>query len=353
MSRFLNQQFCDIVPYTPGEQPQNMEYIKLNTNENPYAPSPQVSKVITTTEVDNLRLYSDPSVKKLITQIANLNNVENENVIVGNGSDEILAFAFLAFGGDKKMTFADITYGFYKVYAKLYGLKTNIIPLTEKLDINTDDYLTSGENIVIANPNAPTGKTISPEQIETVLKAHPNDIVLVDEAYVDFGGISVVPFIKKYDNLLVVQTFSKSRSLAGARLGFGIASKEIIQDLNKIKFSFNPYNINRLSMLAGQESIKDVKYFDQTIKEIISTRDYVSGELTTLGFTVLESSANFIFVKTDKIQGERYYKKLKEKGILVRWFDQDRIKDFVRVTVGSNPQMDVFIQKTKEILKEG
>lgn len=350
MSRFLSEQFNGISPYVPGEQPRDMQYIKLNANENPFPPSPNAMSAVTRAECEDLNLYSDADVKVLINEIAKNKNVKPENVIVGNGSDEILAFAFLAFGGKKNMTFADLTYSFYPVYAKLYGLKSRVIPLNEQFELDERDYLVDGENVIIANPNAPTGKMITTAQIETVLKAHKNDIVMIDEAYVDFGGTSVVPLIEQYDNLLVIQTFSKSRSLAGARLGFGIASAPIIADLNKMKFSFNPFNINRLSMIIGAESMRDTGYFNDCTEKIIATREKTTKELRALGFEVIDSHTNFIFVTSKKIDGEAYYKALKEKGVLIRWFNQDRIRDFVRITIGTEQQMDILLEKTREIL---
>ena len=351
MSRFLSSEFSEIKPYTPGEQPQNVKYIKLNTNESPYPPSPNVVKAITEKECENLRLYSDPTVKTLVDEIATFYNVDAKNVIVGNGSDEILAFSFLAFGGNKEFAYPDITYGFYPVYAKLFGIKSNVIPLTNSFDVDENDYLKANQNVIIANPNAPTGKIISHTQIEKILKAHPNDIVIIDEAYVDFGGETCVSLINKYDNLLVVQTFSKSRNLAGARIGFGIANSEIIADLNKMKFSFNPYNINRLSIIAGTQSMKDFSYFKECTNKIIATRDNTVNSLKELGFDVLDSKANFIFIKNNKIKGEVFYNKLRENGILVRWFNIDRIKDYVRVTIGSKEEMEEFINKTKQIIE--
>lgn len=352
MSRFLSENYAELKPYTPGEQPQDMQYIKLNTNESPFAPSPKVIEAINKQETQKLRLYSDPQLKLLIKEIAAFYGISESMVTVGNGSDEILAFSFLAFfSGSKGVCFADITYGFYKVYAKLFGAKAVQIPLKEDFSVDIYDYAQRSENVVIANPNAPTGIALTRRELEKLLVSNPNRLVLIDEAYVDFGAESCVPLCKKYDNLLVVQTFSKSRNLAGARIGFAIASEKIIEDINKIKFSFNPYNVNRLSTVAGANSMADRDYFEKCTQQIIKTREKTKSELCRRGFTVLNSSANFLFAKCGKISGEEFYNRLKEKGVLVRHFNEERINKFVRITIGSEEEMDILIQKTDEILK--
>ena len=338
-------------PYTPGEQPKDMKYIKLNTNESPYTPSPEVIKAVNDEEVANLRLYCDPDCKKLKQALAELYGVKSENVFLSNGSDDILNFAFMAYG-DNGVAFADITYGFYEVFAELHGLKADIIPLKSDFSLDIEEFKNKKCLTVIANPNAPTGLFIGLDVIEEIVKSNPDRIVLVDEAYVDFGGESCYKLTEKYPNLLCVQTFSKSRSLAGGRLGFAIASKELIADLEKIKYSTNPYNINRLTQTAGLATVKDNGYYMKNCRKIIENREYTANELKAFGFYVLDSASNFLFAKSDKIGGEELYLKLKEKGVLVRHFTKERIKDFNRITIGSREEMECFIEKVKEILGE-
>ena len=352
MSRFLSQRYSKIEPYTPGEQPKVCDLIKLNTNESPFPPSPNVIKALNSDEVKKLNLYSDPDTKEVIDAIASTLNVDSKNIIMGNGSDEILAFAFQAFcDNENQPCFADITYGFYKVFCELYNLTPEIIPLKDDLSICHSDYFDKNKTIFIANPNAPTGLSLSLSQIEEILIHNKNNIVLVDEAYVDFGGESAISLIDKYDNLIVSRTFSKSRNLAGARLGFAVANSEIIADLAKMKFSFNPYNINRLSIVAGKEAVLDTDYFESCIKKIINNRDYTTSELAKRGFYTIDSKANFIFTRHDMISGEKYYSELRKRNILVRHFGNDRIKDYVRITIGSSEQMQALIDATDEILK--
>ncbi|MBQ9940617.1 MAG: histidinol-phosphate transaminase [Clostridia bacterium] len=350
MSRFLSSAFSKISPYTPGEQPQNREYIKLNTNESPFPPSPEVVAHINSEEASRLNLYSDPSASMLIDAVAENFGVSADMVAVGNGSDEILAFSFMAFC-EKGVAFADVTYGFYRVYADLYGLKTKIIPLTEKYEINPDDYKNIGCTIFIANPNAPTGHCLPVSEIEEILVSNPGNLVVIDEAYVDFGGESSVPLVNKYNNLLVIGTFSKSRNLAGARIGYAISNPEIICDLNKMKFSFNPYNLNRLSIIAGTYGIKDKEYFEKCTSLIKEAREYTVSELKKLNFEVLDSKTNFVFAQSGDIDGEEYYLSLKDRGILVRWFNKDRIRNFVRITIGTKEQMSLLIDATRDIIK--
>lgn len=353
MSRFFSQRYHAMQPYVPGEQPQDMQYIKLNTNESPYPPSPKVLEAVNHTEVEQLRLYSDPEAKLLIQEIAKQYQVAPEQVFVGNGSDEVLAFSFFGFcDREREICYPDITYGFYPVFAELCGLLVHEIPLREDFTIDVQDYCDCGKNVVIANPNAPTGLSLSLDEIEQILRTNPDHLVIVDEAYVDFGGTSCVPLLFKYDNLLVVQTFSKSRSLAGARLGFALSSREIIEDLNKIKFSFNPYNINRLSLAAGRAAMSDTDYFKACTSEIIRTREKTEDSLRELGFDVLPSSTNFVFARHPELSGADYYQKLRESGILVRHFDKERIRDFVRITIGTPEQMEQFLSVTKEFVKE-
>ena len=352
MSRFFSNKYDKLTPYVPGEQPKEREYIKLNTNESPYPPSKK-AMALAEEQLSKLKLYSDPDSKDLTLAVANYYGVEIKNVIMTNGSDEVLNFAFMAYC-DKNIPalFADITYGFYKVFAELNGIDYVEIPLKDDFSLDVNDYIGKKGTVFIANPNAPTGRTIPLSDIEKLLKSDTNRVVIIDEAYVDFGGESAIKLIDKYDNLLVTQTFSKSRSMAGARLGFGIANDKIIQDLNTIKYSTNPYNVNRMTAAAGIGAIEDDEYFKKNCQEIISTREKTQKDLTDLGFTVLPSKTNFLFAKSDKISGEKLYKKLKEKGVLVRHFEKERIKEFNRITIGSPKEMEIFISKVKEILED-
>ena len=351
MSEFLSSRFSGLEEYTPGEQPQDKKYIKLNTNESPYSPSKKVIEAVNSEEVKDLRLYCDPDCKKLKTALAELYEVSTENVFLSNGSDDILNFAFMAYG-DRGAAYADITYGFYSVFAELHGVESQIIPLNEGFTLNTDAFKGLNKLVVIANPNAPTGIAISLDTVEAIVKSNPESVVLIDEAYVDFGGESCYKLTEKYSNLLCVQTFSKSRSLAGGRLGFAIASKEIIADLEKIKYSTNPYNINRLTQAAGLATVKDNGYYLENCKRIIETREFTVAELEKLGFEILPSKANFIFAKSNKISGKELYESLKEKGVLIRHFEKPRIKDYNRITIGSREEMEIFLKTVKEILGE-
>lgn len=353
MSKFLSREASWLAPYTPGEQPQDQQYIKLNTNESPFPPSPKVVKALSRAELLKLNLYSDPTCGQLVEAIAKRYELQPENVLTGNGSDEILAFAFRAFCGEgKPLAYADITYGFYKSQVALFGLEAKVIPLREDFTLNVDDYMDFPGTIVIANPNAPTGMTVPRADIQRLLEADPERVVIVDEAYVDFGGESCVPMIYRYENLLVVQTMSKSRSLAGGRVGFALGSPALISALNRVKYSFNPYNVNRLSIIAGAVAVEDEPYFQTCTAAVRNNRAWTVRELEELGFTVLPSSANFIFAKSDKLPGGELYRKLKENGILVRWFDADRIRDYVRITIGSLEQMTALVDEIARLLEE-
>ena len=351
MSRFLNQQYQSLEAYTPGEQPRDMQYIKLNTNESPYPPAPSVVEAMTAEQVELLRLYSDPTAKNLKEKLAGLYGVSPENVFVSNGSDEVLNFAFMAFGGNGAV-FPDISYGFYEVYAELYGINTEKIPLEADFSVDYRKYCGKNKMVVIANPNAPTGMTIPVWQIEEIVKTNPDSLVLIDEAYVDFGGETCLPLTEVYDNLLVTRTFSKSRCLAGGRLGYAFATPSIIADLEKIKYSSNPYNINRLTLLLGEKTVDAEDYYQDKCAQIQKTRAWTVEQLEELDFTVLPSKANFIFVKTDRLDGGELYRKLKEKGILVRHFTNPRICQYNRVTIGTQAQMQTLVNTVKEVLYE-
>ena len=354
MSRFINSKYASLEAYTPGEQPRERSYIKLNTNESPYPPSSGVIKAVSKSEVSMLNLYPDPVCKRLKDGLASLYGVETENVFVSNGSDDILNFSFMAFCNDtdKPVKFPEISYGFYKVYAELYGVKYSAIPLNEDFSINIEDYFGNNANVVIANPNAPTGIALSLDEVEQIVKANPDFLVLIDEAYVDFGAESAIALLEKYDNLLVVRTYSKSRSMAGARLGFAFGSKDIISDLEKIKFSTNPYNINRLTLVAGEAAIADDKYYSDNCMTVAKTRTETTEKLKELGFECTDSKANFIFAKSDIIGGEELYLKLKDRGILVRHFSSPTICEYNRITVGTPAQMEALMAEIKLILKE-
>lgn len=351
MSRFLSDRFARLKAYVPGEQPQDKSYVKLNTNESPFPPAPQVVEALDSKEINDLRLYSDPECNLLRVALAEFYKVDPENIIVGNGSDEILSFSFMAFC-DKNtgVSYPDISYGFYPVYAELYGLQKKELPLRDDFTICASDYFNAGTTIVIANPNAPTGICLSIEDLENIVKSNLNNVVVVDEAYIDFGGESCVPLIEKYDNLLVVQTYSKSRSLAGARLGYAVGNRALIADLEKLRYSTNPYNVNRLTLSAGRAALAGQDYYDNNNNKIILNREYISDELKKLGFTLTNSKANFIFASHNKFTGKELYSGLKERGILVRHFDKPKISDYIRITIGTKDQMDLLLISLKEML---
>ena len=350
MSRFLNPRYEHLEAYTPGEQPQDMVYTKLNTNESPYPAAPQVVAAIDQTQVENLRLYSDPDSKPLVKKLAETYGVQPENIFVSNGSDDILNFAFYAFGRENGAVFPDITYGFYSVFAQLHGVEYSEIPLKDDFTVDYKDYLGINKFIAIANPNAPTGISLPVWQIEEIVKTNPDNVVLIDEAYVDFGGESCYKLTEKYDNLLVVRTFSKSRCLAGGRLGYAFGCEELIADIEKIKYSTNPYNINRLTLKLGEATVDNDGYYMEKCGEIIKTRAFTKAALENEGFTVLNSDTNFLFAKSNRISGEKLYLELKNRGILVRHFSKERIKDFNRITIGAPEEMELFIKAVKEIL---
>ena len=352
MSRFFSEKYRALVPYTPGEQPKDQQYVKLNTNESPFPPSPLAQRMARE-EAGKLELYSDPECRDLVAAAAEILGVEKNEILFTNGSDEILNFAFMAFCDENRpAVFPDISYGFYEVFAQLNNVPYEKIPLREDFTINVDDYCGLNKTIFIANPNAPTGIGLGRAAIEKILKTNPDAVVVVDEAYVDFGGESVLPLIHEYENLLVTQTFSKSRSLAGGRLGFGAANAALIRDLNTVKYSTNPYNINRMTMAAGIGALKDRAYFESNCAAIIETREETKKTLEAMGFTVLPSQTNFLFAKSDRIGGKELYLRLKENGILVRHFETARLKDYNRITVGSREQMRILIQTIKKLLEE-
>ena len=352
MSRFFSKKYKDLVPYVPGEQPQDRSYIKLNTNESPFQASPKAQAAVAEA-AKRLQLYSDPECKLLRAKAAETYGVTPDEVIFTNGSDELLNFVIMAFcDGDTPAVFPDITYGFYKVFAQLNAVPYTQIPLTADFSINVEDYIGCNKTILIANPNAPTGLSLSLADIQRIVESNPNNVVIIDEAYVDFGGETAVPLIRKYDNLLIAQTFSKSRSMAGARLGMGIGCPALIADLRNIQFSTNPFNVNAMTMAAGVGALEDKEYFEENCAKIIANREWTTKELAKLGFTTIPSQTNFILTKNSAIGGKALYLALKAKGILIRHFDTDRLRDYIRVTIGTAEEMQAFVSAAKQILEE-
>ena len=352
MSRYMSSRFDALEAYVPGEQPQDMRYVKLNTNESPFPPAPGVLEAVSA-EVERLSLYPDPEGNALRRGLARRYGVEPENVFLANGSDELLSFAFMAFcDADRPVAFPAVSYGFYPVYANLYQVPYTEIPLEDGFVLNPADYCGLNRNIVIANPNAPTGRAIPVAEIERIVRTNPDHVVLIDEAYIDFGGESCLPLIQTYDNLLVCQTFSKFRSLAGGRLGYALASPGLIQDLDKIKYSTNSYNINRLTMAAATATLNRDDYCAANSKTIQANRAYTTQQLAQWGFETLPSLTNFIFTRCPNVDGGTLYRKLKDRGVLVRHWDKPEIADWCRVTIGTRAQMDLFLEKVREIVGE-
>ena len=352
MSKYFSSRFASLEPYVPGEQPQDMSYIKLNTNESPFDPPKEVVPVIREA-ARSIRLYSDPESNELRQAIADYYGLEPENVMATNGSDEALNYAFMAFCDEEHpIVFPEITYGFYPVIAKLNNIPYETISLREDYTIDVREYEGINKNICIANPNAPTGIALSLEEVEQIVRTNPDNIIIIDEAYVDFGARSAVPLLYRYDNLLITQTFSKSRSLAGGRLGFILGAKDLIADMNTLRNASNPYNINRMTAKAGIVTLRENTYFKNSCQAIQFNRRYTSRALEALGFEILPSSANFLFVRSDRIGGEELYLRLKEKGVLIRHFSDPKISDWNRVTIGTKVQMDKFLAKVEEIFVE-
>ncbi len=349
MSRFLSPRHQALDAYTPGEQPR-VKLIKLNTNESPYPPSPEAVRALTPEAIERFRLYSDIPARDLCQATGEFYGIDPSWILYSNGSDEILAFAFQAFG-EAGVSFPDITYGFYPVWSDLYGLPASIHPVREDFSVDLDEYR-GGGLIVIANPNAPTSVAQPLDKIEALVKANPDTVVLIDEAYVDFGAETAVPLVEKYDNLIIVQTFSKSRSLAGARLGFAIAQPHLIADLNRIKCSFNPYNVGTPAQLMGAAAMRDRDYFELTRLAIIETRERAKAALEAMSFTVLPSCANFLFARAPGLSGEALQKALRSRNILVRRFDIPRIRDYLRISVGTPEEMRTLTEAIQAILEE-
>lgn len=343
MKEFWSSMIKDIEPYTPGEQPKNQKFIKLNTNENPYPPSPGVIEAIRQGVGAQLRLYPDPSAGAFVEAVAEYWGVDTAMVFPGNGSDEVLAMAFMAFFEEgREVAFPDVTYSFYPVYSNLFGQKIKIVKLKEDYSIDVDGMRGDG-GVVLANPNAPTGMALSLPEVERIVRQNPAVVVLVDEAYVSFGAESAVSLVGKYENLLVCNTLSKSHSLAGMRLGYAIGAENLIAGLNAVKDSFNSYTLDRLAILAGAAAMRDRAYTEETSRKIVATRERAAAALREKSFTVLPSKANFFYVKPPFKQAEEVFKELREKGILIRRFGGERERDYLRVSIGTDEEMDAFL----------
>jgi len=351
MSQFWSQRVQELDPYVPGEQPKNQQFIKLNTNENPYPASPKALEAMQQAVSGSLRLYPDPNADQLKQSIADFYDIDKSCVFVGNGSDEVLAHAFVALlKQDKPLLYPDISYSFYPVYCKLFGIDSIQVPLNESFEIDPQDYQQDNGSIIFPNPNAPTGMALPLDAVEQILQSNPTSVVLVDEAYVDFGGDTAVSLIDRYPNLLVVQTLSKSRSLAGIRVGFAIGNAELIEGLERVKNSFNSYPLGRVEQLGASYAMQDREYFESCCDQIIATRESSTKALEALGFDVLPSKANFIFAKPPQGKSaEAIYLSLREKGILVRYFKVARISDYLRISIGTDEEMQQLIDSLKAI----
>jgi len=351
MSRHWSKLVHDLEPYIPGEQPQDQQYVKLNTNENPYPPAPGVARCLAGFDVGDLRRYPDPQSGELIDALAAYHGLDADQVFVGNGSDEVLAHAFQALlKQDRPLLFADITYSFYPVYCALYAIDYRQVPLDEELRIDLEGYRVENGGIVIANPNAPSGIALGLAQIRQLLADNPESAVIVDEAYVDFGADSALALLDEFDNLLVVRSFSKSRSLAGLRLGYALAQPGLIEGLQRVKNSFNSYPIDRLACRLGVASIADEDYFRDTVARVIATRERLGEALRGLGFHVFPSSANFIFARPPGGDAGELYRELKAAGILVRYFDKPRIDDCLRISIGSDAECEALLAAVRELV---
>lgn len=352
MSRFFSEKYSSLVPYVPGEQPQDKKYIKLNTNESPFPPSPLAQREAQK-ELERLQLYSDPVSAALRRELASFYGLETDQVMAVNGSDEALDLAVMAFCDEKHPAlFPDITYGFYKVAADVYGVPYEEIPLDQDFGIRPEDYFNSGKTVFLANPNAPTGIALPLKEVEAIVAANPDTVVVVDEAYVDFGAESAITLIPEHENLLVVQTFSKSRSMAGARLGFVAGNADLIRDLDTVRFSTNPYNVNRMTMAAGIGALRDQEYTAANIRTIVENRQFLTEELRSLGFELTDSRTNFVFARHPQISGEKIYLTLKERGVLVRHFTAERIREYNRITIGSREELNALLTELRRIIEE-
>ena len=351
MSRFLHTRYAGLETYTPGEQPRDKQYIKLNTNESPYPPSPEVLAALGPGEVADLRLYSDPEGAGLREKLAGLYGVTPGQVFLSNGSDDILNGAFMAFG-EKGAVCPSLTYSFYPVFANLHQVPYETVPLREDFSVDVAGLSGKGKLTVLANPNAPTGLALPLDQVEALVASNPGHVVVVDEAYVDFGAASAAALLGRYENLLVVMTYSKSRSMAGARLGFALGSRELIADLERLKYATNPYNVNRLTLRLGEAAVDSDPYFRANARRIMATRDKTARALREMGFRLPDSQANFLFVTHPRIDGARLYQKCRERGILIRHFSDPAIAQYNRVTIGAEEEMETFLTMVRDILRE-
>jgi len=351
MNRFLSSLAGGLEPYVPGEQPKDKKYVKLNTNENPYDPSPKVLEAIKKSAGSDIRLYPDPESSVLLKAASKYYCLPEEMIFAGNGSDEVLAFAFAAFYSGKKLVFPEVTYSFYPVYCNLFNVDFRELPMWDGLSMNTELMEKAGCGVVFPNPNAPTGEMLDLDIIKAILTANKDSVVLVDEAYIDFGGKSCVGMTKDYDNLLVVQTFSKSRSLAGMRVGLAFGSPQLIEGLSRVKNSFNSYPLDRVAQNAGAAALQDDEYYSEMQNKIIKTRDKVVLRLTGMGFNVLTSCANFLFATHSSLKAKDIYQKLKDNNVLVRYFNKPGIDNYVRITVGTDEQMEILFRYLEKILE--
>lgn len=352
MSRYFSSKYEGLKPYVPGEQPRGRSFIKLNTNESPFPPSPR-AMAYGAKAVENLQLYCDPECAALVEKMARMKGLHPDQVLFGNGSDEVLYLAFLAYCDENTpAVFPDITYGFYKVFAQSLGIPYTQLPLKEDFSVCVEDYLSVGKTVFIANPNAPTGQLLSLAEIERIAKSNPDNAVIIDEAYIDFGGDSAIALLDRCSNLLVTQTFSKSRSLAGGRLGMVFGSTEIIADLKALKYSINPYNVNTVTQAAGLGALEDEAYTRGNCQKIRENRSFTTDALRELGFRVADSYANFVLAAHPAVSGGDLYGQLKERGILVRYFDTERLRPYVRITIGTRQQMERLLDAISQILED-
>jgi len=351
MSRFLSRNTRELIPYVPGEQPKDKVFVKLNTNENPYPPSPLVMERIRNFDLRDLRLYPNSEGAIVKQAVSKYYGISADEVFVGNGSDEILAFIFKAFFDDtEKIGFPDITYSFYPVYCSLFNIPYIKVPVRDDFSIDLSQYPEDLKGIIFANPNAPTGIYITPSRIEELLKSRPDTLVIVDEAYIDFGGESCVELISRHDNLIIVQTLSKSRSLAGMRVGFAMGCKELMDGLVRVKDSFNSYPLDKIAQIAAEAAFLDTGYFNETRQKIINTRQWTREKLKSLGIQVTDSKANFLFVKIPEVSGAEALSKLRQEGVLVRHFNSPRICDWLRITIGTQEEMEILVEKIKKVM---
>lgn len=342
-----------VVPYIPGEQPKAEKMIKLNTNENPYPPSPMAKVALKQMDLDCMRLYPDPTAHVLTDAIAEFYHLKEEQIFVGVGSDDVLAMIFLTFfNSHKPVLFPDITYSFYDVWAEMLRVPYETVPLNEEFQIRKEDYFRENGGVIFPNPNAPTGLELPLSEVEEIVKTNQDVIVVVDEAYVDFGAASALPLIEKYDNLLVVQTFSKSRGMAGMRIGYAMGNPLLIKYLNDVKYSFNSYTMDQTTLVMGAASMKDRAYFEETVNKVVETREWTKGELKKLGFSFGDSKANFIFASHENCPAKELFEALRKENIFVRYFEKPRIDNYLRITIGTQQEMETFVAFLKDYLKK-